>query len=272
MVQLEGATVAITGGARGIGRATALEFARRGAHVITGDLDPHESPGQALELDVTKPRSWAKFAKAAGAIDVLVNNAGVMPSGPFVEQSRDLLTAAMDINYWGVVHGLRTVLPGMIERGRGHVVNVASMAGKVAIPGLAPYCASKFAVVGLTASLRDELPAGVTCTAVLPGAVRTRLSAGFPLGGIGVVEPEHVARAIAASCRDAPAEVAVPGWIGLYEQVNTVLPGPVMRLARRAMRANRVLTARDDAVRSRYEQEIRPARPHRTRGSGVKPQ
>jgi short-subunit dehydrogenase len=193
-----------------------------------------------------------------------------MPSGRLLEQSRELLAAAMDINYWGVVHGLRTVLPRMIEHGTGHVVNVASMAGKVAIPGLAPYCASKAAVVALTASLREELPAGVTCTAVLPGAVRTRLSAGFPLGGIGVVEADDVARAIAASCRDAPAEVAVPGWIGLYEQVNTVLPGPVMRLARRAMRANRVLTARDDSVRSRYERDILPKRQRGARGSAVK--
>ncbi|TMM04391.1 MAG: SDR family NAD(P)-dependent oxidoreductase [Actinobacteria bacterium] len=68
MVDLDGATVAITGGARGIGRATALEFANRGAEVVTGDIDPHESPGRGLELDVTKPRSWAKFAKAAGTI------------------------------------------------------------------------------------------------------------------------------------------------------------------------------------------------------------
>jgi NAD(P)-dependent dehydrogenase (short-subunit alcohol dehydrogenase family) len=267
MVELEGATVAITGGARGIGRAAALEFADRGAHVVTGDLDPHESPGLALELDVTKPRSWARFVKAAGTIDVLVNNAGVMPSGRFLDQSPGLLAAQIDINYWGIVHGLRAVLPRMIERGCGHVVNVASMAGKVAIAGLAPYCASKFAVVGLTASLREELPPGVTCTTVLPGAVRTRLSAGFPLGQIGAVEPEQVARAIVASCRDAPAEVSVPGWIGLYEQVNTVLPGPVMRLARRALRADRVLSARDDRLRSRYEREILPEPGRRARSS-----
>jgi short-subunit dehydrogenase len=145
------------------------------------------------------------------------------------------------------------------------------MAGKVAIPGLAPYCASKSAVLALTASLREELPPGVTCTAVLPSAVRTRLSAGFPLGRIGVVEPEDVARAIVSSCRDAPAEVAVPSWTALYEQVNTVVPGPVMRLARRALRADRVLTARDDAVRSQYEREILPAQTRRPRRSDVKP-
>jgi hypothetical protein len=190
-----------------------------------------------------------------------------MPSGRFLEQSPGLLATQMDINYWGIVHGLRVVLPGMIDRGHGHVVNVASMAGKVAIAGLAPYCASKAAVVGLTASLREELPPGVTCTALLPGAVRTRLSAGFPLGRIGAVEPEDVARAILVSCRDAPAEVAVPGWIGLYEQVNTVLPGRLMRLARRAMRADRVLTARDDVVRARYEREILPERARLSRGS-----
>jgi short-subunit dehydrogenase len=260
-MDLDGATVAITGGARGIGRASALEFAQRGARVVTGDLDPHESPGRALTLDVTQPSSWSEFAQAAGPIDVLVNNAGVMPSGRFLEQSEELLSAPIEINYWGVVHGLRAVLPGMIERGRGHVVNVASMAGKVAVPGLAPYCASKFAVVGLSAAIRDELPKGVTCTTVLPSAVRTRLSEGFRLPGIGVVDPEDVARAVAASCKDAPAEVAVPGWVGLYEQVNAVLPSQAMRLARRALRANRVLTDRDDAVRSRYEREIQVSSP-----------
>jgi short-subunit dehydrogenase len=85
----------------------------------------------------------------------------------------------MDINYWGIAHVLRAVLPQMIDRGHGRVVNVASMAGKVAVAGLAPCCASKFAVVGLSASLREELPPGVTCTTVLPSALRTRLSAGL---------------------------------------------------------------------------------------------
>jgi NAD(P)-dependent dehydrogenase (short-subunit alcohol dehydrogenase family) len=256
MVELDGATVAITGGARGIGRATAREFARRGATVVSGDLEPHDSPGQALILDVTKPDSWAEFVQSAGAIDVLVNNAGVMPSGRFLEQSDELLAVQIEVNYWGVVHGLRAVLPGMVQRGRGHVVNVASMAGKVAVAGLAPYCASKFAVVGLTSSLREELPAGVTCTAVLPSAVRTRLSAGFPLPELGVVEAKDVARAIVASCKHAPAEVPVPGWVGFYEQVNTVVPGALMRLARRALRADRVLTERDEEIRSVYERQI----------------
>jgi NAD(P)-dependent dehydrogenase (short-subunit alcohol dehydrogenase family) len=261
MVKLEGATVAITGGARGIGLATANEFARRGAYVFTGDLAEHESPGEALLLDVTEPDSWAEFVAAAGPIDVLVNNAGVMPSGRLLEQSEELLKAQMEINYWGVVHGLRAVLPGMIERGSGHVVNVASMAGKLALPGLAPYCASKFAVVGLTASLRDELPPGVTCTAVLPSAVRTRLSDGFKLPPLGVVGPEDVARAIVKSCRHAPAELAVPEWLGLAEQVNSVLPAPVMRLIRKALGADAVLTARDDQVRSQYEREILSSEP-----------
>ncbi len=262
-MNLEGVTVAITGGARGIGAATAQEFARKGAHVITGDLGPHDSPGRALTLDVTKPESWAEFTEQAGPVAVLVNNAGVMPSGRFLEQSDELLSAQMDINYWGVVYGLRAVLPGMIERRRGHVINVASMAGKVAVPGLAPYCASKFAVVGLSAALRDELPDGVTCTTVLPSAVRTRLSDGFELPPVGVVDPEDVARAVVASCKNAPAEVAVPGWVGLYEQVNAVLPRPAMRLARRALRADRVLTDRDDEVRSRYEAEIQASSPSR---------
>ena len=96
----------------------------------------------------------------------------------------------------------------MVERGRGHVVNVASMAGKLHVPGLAVYAASKYAVVGLSAAVRDELAGtGVTVTTVLPTAVRTELTAGIPLRGLLAVEPDDVAPRSSAAARDGP-----PRW------------------------------------------------------------
>ena len=164
-IDLGGAVVAITGGAQGIGRATARAFVARGARVAIGDLDVGLAEKTAAELgvfahplDVSDQESYAGFVAAVeaelGPVDVLVNNAGIMPNGGFLELDERLDRATMEINVFGVLHGMRLVLPGMLQRGRGHVVNVASLAGKFPVPGLAVYNASKFAVVGLTAAAR----------------------------------------------------------------------------------------------------------------------
>ncbi len=117
-----------------------------------------------------------------------------MPTGPFLDQEDRIDRLTMDVNY-GVIHGMRLALPGMIERGHGHVVNVASLAGKFPIKGLAVYNASKYAVVGLTAATRLELAGtGVSLTAVLPSAVRTELSSGIDYGRLPAVDPEDIAR------------------------------------------------------------------------------
>jgi len=124
-VSLDDAVVAVTGGARGIGRATADLFTARGATVCTGDLD-----GGDYTLDVTSRDSFASFAGAVvdrfGRIDVLVNNAGVMPLGDFLSEDDAISATTMDVNVWGLIHGMRAVMPHMVERGSGHVVNVAS--------------------------------------------------------------------------------------------------------------------------------------------------
>jgi hypothetical protein len=184
-IRLDGAAVAVTGGARGIGLATAKAFAAKGAHVYIGDLDEHLAEeaaahvgGHGFALDV---RSKASFAAFLAAVDtplaVLVNNAGIMPAGRFVDEDDAITDAIIDINVKGVLHGTKLALPGMLERGSGHIVNVASYAGKFPAAGLATYCTSKHAVVGFSESLRDELAAtDVTVTAVLPSAVRTTSS------------------------------------------------------------------------------------------------
>lgn len=257
-IELDGAVVAITGGARGIGKATADLFAAQGATVCIGDLD-----GGEYTVDVTSRDSFAQFTDAViasrGRIDVLVNNAGVMPLGDFLSEDDAISRTTMDVNVWGLIHGMRMVLPHMIERGRGHVVNVASMAGKLVVPGMAVYNASKFAAVGLSAAVREEYrDSGVSVTAVLPSAVRTRLASGVPLGhGIPTVDPEDVARAIVDSVQSRRAQITVPRYLAGWDLLNATVPERLMRLGRKLIGDRRALTSVDHDVRGAYEQAIR---------------
>jgi len=257
-IEVEGAVVAVTGGARGIGKATSDLFAAKGATVCVGDLD-----GAAYTLDVTSRDSFAEFTDAVldrfGRIDILVNNAGVMPLGDFLSEPDGVSATTLDVNVWGLIHGMRLVLPHMIGRGSGHVVNVASMAGKLVVPGMAVYNASKFAAVGLSAAVREEYrDSGVSVTAVLPSAVRTRLASGVPLGhGMPTVEAEDVAQAIVASVGNRRAEITVPRYLAGWDLLNAAVPEAVMRLGRKLIGDRRALTSVEHDVRAAYEESIR---------------
>jgi cation diffusion facilitator CzcD-associated flavoprotein CzcO/NAD(P)-dependent dehydrogenase (short-subunit alcohol dehydrogenase family) len=270
-IDLCGAVVAITGGARGIGLATAKRFVEAGARVCIGDLDlaaareaaaEFGQPEHAYALDVSDPDSFARFVATieaeVGPIDVLVNNAGVMPTGRFLDEADAVENAAMAVNHRGTSLGMKLVLPRMIGRGRGHVVNVASLAGKVRVAGLASYVASKHAAVGLSAAVREEIAGtGVTLSTVMPGAVRTRLSEGIPLQGILAIDPDDVARVVVESCRTRASEIVVPGFLAAYPVIEALVPESLIRLARRAIRADRVLTHTDVDVRADYEAAVR---------------
>ncbi|PQP24837.1 SDR family oxidoreductase [Rhodococcus opacus] len=268
-IDLDGAVVVVTGGGRGIGRATAELFAARGATVCIGDLDravadetAAEIGARAYTVDVTSAESWRRFVDAVLAdcdrIDVLVNNAGVMPLGGFLEESDATSRMTMNVNVWGPLHGMRMVLPGMVERGRGHIVNVASMAGKLPVPGMAVYNASKFGAVGLSAAVRAEFaPAGVSVSTILPSAVRTGLSSGVPLGGgMPTVDPEDVAEAIVRTLDHRRAETAVPRYLAGWDLIDAVVPERLLDLGRRLIDDRRALNAVDPVGRADYDRRL----------------
>ncbi|WP_433757076.1 SDR family oxidoreductase [Nocardia sp. CA-135398] len=265
-IDLRGARVLITGAGRGIGQSTAELFAAEGADIAIADVDKvaAESAAAAIgarayELDVRARDQWDKVVAEFGTVDVLVNNAGVMPAGAFLDEPDAVGRATIDINVWGLIHGMRAVVPGMIERRRGHVVNVASLAGKIPVAGLAVYNASKFAAVGLSAATRLEFaPQGVSVSCVMPSAVRTRLSSGLTLGrGMPTVDPEDVAAAILQTCETRKAEVAVPNYLGPIDIALAAAPERAVRLVRRLLDGNRALHPADSETRAEYEQQVR---------------
>ncbi|MCZ8377723.1 SDR family oxidoreductase [Mycobacterium sp. CPCC 205372] len=263
MIELDGAVVCVTGGARGIGRATAAELSRRGARVWIGDLDEHEASRtgaeigvQATHLDVTKEESVRRFLAAAsadGPVRMLVNNAGIMRLGPFVEQGLDGHHQEVAVNLGGVINGMHVFLPDMLARNCGHIVNVASMAAKVTTPGIAVYCATKFAVAALSRAVRAEIAhTAVTVTTVLPAAVNTELTSGVALDLQPTLQPEQVGRAIADTAHRPAHEITVPRWLAPIGTLEEAAPERLLQAAKRFVTRSRPPGDYDDAARRAY--------------------
>jgi NAD(P)-dependent dehydrogenase (short-subunit alcohol dehydrogenase family) len=222
---LHGRRVAITGGGRGIGLATARELHARGAEVAIGDLDldvaKHAAASVAPEvvalgLDLSNRDSFAQFLEDSkarlGGLDVLINNAGIMPIGPFLDLDPTLARRTLEINVLGALTGMQLALPDMVAQGSGHIVNIASSAGKAAVPGGIAYCASKAAVVSMTEGARLEFgPRGVSFTCVMPSFTNTDLISGTSgTKGLKNVEPADLAHAIARAIERKQLDVYAP--------------------------------------------------------------
>ena len=272
---LAGRTAAITGAARGIGRATAEAFLRQGMKVAIGDVDVAAARQAASELgastiavplDVTERASFSAFLDAAerelGPVDVLVNNAGIMPLGRFVDEDDETARRMVEINLLGVILGTKLALERMIPRNRGHIVNISSQAGKYGAPGGATYSATKHAVVGLSEAVRGELRlmgADVDISYVMPFVVNTELGGGLGQArGMRALEPRDVAEAIVGALQEGTVDVWVPRSAKRTNQLGAVLPRRLSEGMAHAMKADRVLAGADLASRRDYE--LRAAR------------
>ncbi len=234
MKDLNGKTVLITGAARGMGKTHALTFAREGARVILTDVDPDELARAEEELraaghqvhaypvDISSRQDCfelaARVEREVGPVDVLINNAAIAFSETVLNSAENTVRRITDVNYLGLFWMLQAFVPSMAARRTGHVVNISSMAGKITTPYLGAYCATKFAVVGLTDTIRQELSgSGVGFTIVCPGYVSTGMFEGAkpPLGSKWV-EPQKIADTVLRAVKKGRREVFMPrgqGWL-----------------------------------------------------------
>jgi short-subunit dehydrogenase len=234
MRDLRGANVILTGGSRGIGPYIARALAREGANlalaarngqqldVVRGEIEALGVRAVAVPADITKAGDRERLVERAtaelGQVDALVNNAGVEPTGEFTDLDAKTIEDAIATNLTATLLLTHRVLPGMIERGRGHIVNVASLAGKMPIAYDSVYSATKFALVGFSHAVREELRAsGVGVSVVCPGFVSdvgmfadAITEAGVRAPSIaGTSRPEQVAGAVVRAIRHNVAEVIV---------------------------------------------------------------
>jgi NADP-dependent 3-hydroxy acid dehydrogenase YdfG len=265
---LYGLVGAVTGGARGIGLATATAMSREGMKIAIGDLDGDLAAAEAaklggeavgLQLDVTDRGSFASFLdqveEKLGPLEVLVNNAGIMHLTTFLDEEDEWAARQVDINIHGVIFGSKLALRRFTGRGHGHLINIASTAGKAGFPGGATYCATKHAVVGLSEAIRQELRGtGVEVGCVMPGVVQTELASGLAAArGVKPATPEDVAAEIVDALKKPRFDIFVPRSIGRIAKVMNILPRAGREGVARALKADKVLTAIDHNARSAYE-------------------
>lgn len=281
---LAGQVVAITGGARGIGLTTARQLVARGAQVAISDVDEVALAEAAKELgischfplDVTDPEAFDSFLDAVeaelGPLDAMVNNAGIMPTGSLLEESDATTRAVIEVNVLGMMWGSKKALARMVPRGRGHLVNLASTMGLVAVPGLSTYNASKAAMVMYGEALAAEFEhTGVRVTTVCPSAVNTELASGLDtraeftilgrkVGVESMIEPEDVAAAIVGALESGRSEprLVVPRMLGRALRSQDLMPLPLKRrFAKMGGINDQILSRTDTSKRQDYLNRVR---------------
>jgi short-subunit dehydrogenase len=264
-------TVIITGASQGIGKETALLFARNGYNLVLAARQADRLDAFAQELKnaghsvLAIPTDVKDFAQVNalveaalnqyGTIDVLVNNAGIYISGPVERFSLDDWHQAIDTNLWGYIHTVHALLPHLLEKGSGTIVNVGSIGGKVPVPYLIPYTTSKFAVTGFTQALQAELePKGIQVCGIYPNLIKSDFLERAIFRGkddadtqqrrdqvnqilkVPVVEkPEDVAKAIWNAVESKQSEVLV-GSANLSAATHSLFPGLMQWLSRKAFK------------------------------------
>ena len=288
MEQLRGRNALITGAAGGLGGYIARALAAEGVNLVLSDLseapldeliaelqgvgvEVESVPADLMERDEAEGLV-ARAEDALGPIDILVNNAGLEFAGPFLERTADEIEGLTQVNLLALMLITRSAMPGMQERGRGHVVNIASLAGKVSFPYLATYGATKHGVVGFTASLRGEHgedPVGFS--AICPGFVsrvgmfgRLQERVGEPPGVVRTVSPEAVGEAVVTAIRRKRAEVIVQPGARPLILLSLLAPRTAARIGRtRRFRefAERFAREKGRAPRTLAEERAAPRTP-----------
>jgi short-subunit dehydrogenase len=252
--------ILITGASDGIGKRLALDLAARGAVIIGCGRSAERLGALLAELQCTSPRSItircdvgsrdevramvAKVLAAYNAIDILINNAGIGMRQPFVEMSVDTIEEIMRTNYFGAVYCTHEVLPSMIARGRGHVVNISSVAGHIGTLNMAAYCASKFAMNGFSESLYHELkPLGIDVSIVCPGPVRTSFNRTFaqtsPKSPTSlVISAESVSQTVIRVIEKKRFEVITPPSVALICALKRFMPALFRAISYRLFRSH----------------------------------
>ncbi|MBI4474788.1 MAG: SDR family oxidoreductase [Acidobacteria bacterium] len=216
MVSIQDQIAVVTGGGRGIGRAIAVELGKLGARVVLAARGREELEQTAkiigpaasvMPTDVRKKEEIERLFEHAGAVDILVNAAGLGIFGPVVDFKDEDFDVLIETNLRGIFFACRFALPSMIERKKGHIINIASIAGKVGSANRAVYCASKFGVVGFTQSLAEEVRQhGIRVSLICPGSTDTRFSPAETSGKARerMLRPEDVAHAVRAIVTQEP--------------------------------------------------------------------
>jgi short-subunit dehydrogenase len=249
--------IAITGGARGIGLAIATVLQGLGGKVAIGDIDESAvtEAGARLGLkvcrgmDVTDRQSFADFLDSVeselGPVDVVVNNAGIIAVGSAVDESDAITRRVLDVNVYGVILGTKLAAQRMLPRGRGHIINIASLGSVLPTEGIATYCATKHAVLGYTDTVRMEnRGSGVHFSAILPTLTNTEMIAGIGHPrGFRNAEPDDVAQAVAAVIAKPKSRVVVPRSMGVVASTQRLLPQRVSEALERLLGSGRVFTS-----------------------------
>jgi short-subunit dehydrogenase len=243
----EGRVVLITGASSGIGAATARLLARQGMRVVltarrqdrlealAREIEREGGAALAIPADLSDPSAREALVDQVearwGPVEVLINNAGFGYYATVEDTPWEVVRRMFEVNILAMIHLTRRVVPGMRQLGRGHIVNVASVAGYISAPPLTVYSATKFAVLGFSEGLRRELkPHGIHVTVISPGPVRTefgRVASGLEVDPVevpGGLAPEAVARAIARALRRPVPEIVIPARYIPAIWINRSLP------------------------------------------------
>jgi NAD(P)-dependent dehydrogenase (short-subunit alcohol dehydrogenase family) len=288
-IDFHGTSVVITGGSRGLGLLVARELGRQGARLTIAARDRaeldrarHDLEGRGIDATMVvcnvanrdeAERLVDEVVERTGRIDVLINNAGLIQVGPLEHMDLHDFEAAMAVHFWGPLQTMTAALPAMRRQRAGRIVNISSVGGKIGVPHLAPYCASKFALTGLSESVRAEVAKdGIYVTTVCPGLMRTgspfnawfkgrhrdeftwfAISDSLPLASI---DATRAASQIIDACRHGDAELVISWPAKLAVMANAVMPeavAMVMNLANQLLLPGPTEDASGDEAHSGWQ-------------------